>query len=116
MIISRAGNHSTICADYCGYDYAVYGNAAGWIVARIKDGFSTFMQPGDSANSFEAELTTACNLCETGVDPEAVEDCQMQEIDRIAASYDVGDSFISPSEAGGAPSSDGMFWGFYHAR
>lgn len=119
MIISRAGNGRTIYATHWAPDFASYANAGGWIIARTRDGASIYVQPGDEAASFESSMDSAESAALAKLAPDADSD-EQDEARGEAWDSVMGELFaaqegewLAPSDAGGAPSSDGGFWGFY---
>jgi hypothetical protein len=116
MIISRAGDGRAIYAAHWSHEYASYWNAGGYIVARIRDGASFYIQPGDEAADFDAEMQRASDAADAAHpdDSDAADEARGAAWDAIMAERgDLADLWEPPSEAGGAPSSDGGFWGFY---
>lgn len=86
---------SIIYASHIGKFYAAYENAGGLIIARLSDGWSLYLQPGDDSDSLRDSLP---------VDPSPAQfDAAVSELQY---------SMESPSEAGGICSRDGGFWTF----
>lgn len=128
MIISRAGNGKSIYATHWAYDFASYGNAGGWIIARTKDGASIFVQAGDDATAFSEEMDKAESAALAAIKAIAEAENWSQDFldsmtdDARGKAWDsvmgalfeaLEGDWLAPADAGGAPSSDGGFWGFY---
>jgi hypothetical protein len=87
---------------FWGADFAAYRNAGGLILARIGDGWSCYLQPGDDS----AEMSALIDSGE-GLDDDD-SDALVTVFDHIASEY--AGVMVAPGEAGGRPSSDGGFW------
>lgn len=101
IITGNIATNRTIYPTYWHGDFAAYRNAGGFILAYIPTGESVYFQPGDEAVVFETVADAAMALA-TDDDPQPWNEAMANYLDVM----------VSPSEAGGRPSSDGGFFAF----